>query len=178
METEIKKGRATRIAQVQHIAEKVKDSESLIINDYRGLTVSQISEVRREIAPLGAKMHIHKNKLMKIALSEAGYPEEVNEHLQGPSAFTYIKGDVSPVLKSLFKYVKDDAYRFSVKGAYIDGVVVGEKKAEAISKLPSRDILLSQLLSVMQGPTRKLAVGLNDVIARLARVLKEVSNNK
>lgn len=178
MEAKIKKGRAKKSAYVTMIEERLSDVNALVVNDYRGLTVSQISELRRDIASLGAKMHVQKNKLAKIAFANKGYPEELQQFLVGPTALTYINGDVSPVLQKLFKYVKDASYSFDIKGAYADGVVLNRHQAEMVSTLPSREQLLATLMGVLNAPVRNVMRGLNDVVARMARVLQSIADKK
>lgn len=178
MSTEVKSGRNTRMLHVKTIADRLEQSDYFVVNDYRGLTVEQITEVRREIASHGARMHVQKNTLTKIALADKDYPENVGDLLEGPSAITYVQGDISPVLKVLFKYDKDKNFPLHVKGAFLDGVVVDRDVAKKVSSLPSKEQLIAMLMGVMQAPVRNMAVGLKDVIARLARGLQAVSDNK
>ena len=174
----VKLGRQERIEKINKVVSKLKDAESLVMNDYRGLTVEQISALRRELSPLGATLHIEKNKLIKIALSQEGFSEELNTLLEGPTAVAYVKGDISPVLKVLFKYNNDDAVKFSVKGACVDGVLLDSASAMVVSKLPSRDQLIGQLMGVMNAPLRDFALSLNDVIIRAARALQAIADKK
>lgn len=178
METHIKLGRQERTEKINKVVEKLQDAESLVMNDYRGLSVSNISALRRELTPLGATLHIEKNKLIKIALSQEGFPDDLESVLKGPTAVAYVKGDISPVLKVLFKYNNDTALSFSVKGACVDGVFLDKASAKAVSTLPSRDQLIGQLMGVMNAPVRNLALGLNDVIVRAARALQAIADNK
>lgn len=174
----IKAGKKERMAKVAAVTEKLKGASSLVLNDYRGLSVAKISELRRDIAPLGASLHVEKNKLVKIALEQEGFDQAINELLTGPTAIAYVNGDVSPVLKVLFKYSADKNISFFVKGACIDGTILDAEKAEAVSKLPSREQLIAQLMGVMNAPVRDLAMCMNDVVVRMARVLQAVADSK
>lgn len=176
MKENIKKGRAIRVEKVKVIEERLKNSKSIVLSNYRGLTVNQISILRREVAQFDTNIHVQKNKLLKIALSNKGFPEGINEFIQGPTAVAYSNGDVSGLLKALFKFPADG--KLQVKGAYSDGMLMDVITAEKVSNLPTRDQLLGQLLGVMQAPVRYMAVGLNDVVVRVARTLKAVSDKK
>lgn len=174
----VKAGKKERMKKVAAVASKIQGVQSLVINDYRGLSVAKISELRREIAPLGASLHVEKNKLVKLALQQEGFDEAINELLTGPTAIAYVDGDVAAVLKVLFKYSADKAIPFKVKGACLDGSVLDASATEAVSKLPSREHLLAQLMGVMNAPVRDLALSMNDVIVRAVRVLQAVADSK
>ena len=177
MEQHIKEGQIIRRKKVSDIVNNFNNADSLVFNDYRGLSVLQISEIRRALRDKGAFMHVHKNRLVKHAVREKQYPENIEEHLSGPTAITYIKGDPTPVLKALFEFAKKE-YPIAVRGAFIDNTVFDASEAEKISKLPTKEELIARFMATMQAPTQNLAMALNDIITRFARVLQAVADSK
>ncbi len=177
MEAHIKAGQELRKQKVNAIVEKFDAADSLVFNDYRGLTVSQISSVRKALREKGAKMHVHKNRLVKHVVRAKKYDAGVEEYLQGPTAITYIQGDASPVLKVLFQFIKDE-YPLVVRGAYVDNTVLNATDAEKLSKLATREELLASLLGTLNAPVQNFALALNDVIVKFVRVLNAVGDSK
>ncbi len=173
----MKVGRQERVEKVEKIKAYLEDADSLILSDYRGLTVGQITAIRREMAKQEASLHVHKNRFVKIALKDKNYPPELIEKLSGPNAMIYVKGDVSQALKVLFDFAKKE-YPIEVRGSFSDNTFMDSKESEKLSKLPSRELMLSMLLGTMQAPVQQFARGLKEIITSFARVVQEYAEKK
>ncbi len=158
----------TRQQKENHVAE-IKDliskSSIIVVWDYLGLNATDISGVRAAIRNENAVNKVYKNRVAKIAFKEAG-KEEVLDILEGPSSFLFIESDESNALKELNKYIKEND-NISFKAGYIDGEYYDAEAIAEVAGLPSKDDLLSMLLSALQGTMRNLAYSLSQVAAQL-----------
>jgi large subunit ribosomal protein L10 len=162
------------------IAELHADFESVpdfIFADYRGLTVEQITNLRKNLRAKDAKFKVVKNTYARIAFEQLTAPGRVADYLVGPTAVTIAPKDANEVAKVLLDFAKE-VPALNVKGGLIGANVYDAKQVEAFSKLPGRLELISMLMSVMNGPARNLAAALNDVNARLVRTIKAVGDKK
>jgi large subunit ribosomal protein L10 len=141
---------------VTEIAGKLRDSKSTIIVDYRGLTVAQVTELRKQLREAGIEFRVYKNALVRRAAAEAGL-EGLDETLTGPNAIAFSNEDVIAPAKILNDFAKkNDA--LELKAGIIEGNVTNAEEVKALAELPSREGLLSMLLSVLQAPIRNLAL--------------------
>lgn len=158
----------TRTQKENHVSE-IKDllakSNIVIVWDYLGLSATEISSVRAVIRNENAVNKVYKNRVAKIAFKESG-KEEVLDILEGPSSFLFIESDESNALKELNKFIKENE-NISFKAGYIDGEYYDAEAIAEIAGLPSKDDLLSMLLSALQGTMRNLAYSLSQVAAQL-----------
>ena len=154
----------TRQQKEQHVAE-IKDliskSKIIIVWDYLGLTAHEISEIRVKIKNENAINKVYKNLIAKIAFKESG-KEEILDSLKGPSSFLFIENEDSKALSELNKFIKGND-KLSFKAGYIDGEFYDKEGIAEIAGLPSKDDLLSMLLSALQGTMRNLAYALSQV---------------
>lgn len=143
-------------AVVKEITEKLEASVSTIIVDYRGLNVAEITELRKQLREAGVDFKVYKNTLTKRATEAAGLAD-LNEALTGPNAIAFSEEDVIAPAKILNNFAKQsDA--LEIKAGVIEGNLVDLDKIKALAELPSREGLLSMLLSVLQAPVRNLAL--------------------
>ncbi|MDM5152922.1 MULTISPECIES: 50S ribosomal protein L10 [Bacillus] len=141
---------------VTEIAEKLRDSKSTIVVDYRGLTVSEATELRKNLREAGVEFKVYKNSLTRRA-AESAEMAELNEFLTGPNAIAFSNEDVIAPAKVLNDFAKDHE-ALEIKAGVIEGKLVSLDEVKAIATLPSREGLLSMLLSVLQAPMRGLAI--------------------
>jgi large subunit ribosomal protein L10 len=141
---------------VTEIAEKLRDSKSTIVVDYRGLTVSEATELRKNLREAGVEFKVYKNSLTRRA-AESVEMAELNEFLTGPNAIAFSNEDVIAPAKVLNDFAKDHE-ALEIKAGVIEGKLVSLDEVKAIATLPSREGLLSMLLSVLQAPMRGLAI--------------------
>ena len=143
---------------VKALMEEFKEYNGFIFADYRGMTVAQITRLRRSLREKDAAFRVVKNRYAKIALTNLD--KESDEHLTGPTAIALAKGEeANLVAKDLFNLAKDGA-PIKVKGALIDGMRFDAVQIEAFSKLPTRLELISSLMGTMKAPVQKLAATL------------------
>jgi len=159
----------------------LKDSFSSTVNDfvftdYRGLTVEQITALRKNLRAKEVHYKVVKNNFARIAFEQLSTPD-VSAYLVGPTAVAISPKDTNEVAKILFEFSKETP-ALKVKGALVGGTIYNAAQTEAFSKLPSKLELISMLMSVMNGPARNLAAALNDVPARLVRTVKAVADKK
>ena len=147
---------------VQAIAEEIKDAQSVVLVDYRGLTVAQDTELRKQLREAGIVYKVYKNTMMKRAF-ERTECEALENCLEGPSAIAISKDDATAPARILCKFAKD-APALELKGGVVEGTAYDVAGLTELSKIPSREELLSRLLGSMQPP-----------IANFPRVIKQIA---
>lgn len=146
---------------VAEVAEKLRNSACTVVSDYRGLNVAQITELRKQLREAGIEFRVVKNTLTRRATAEAEVTE-LDAHLTGPTAIAFSKEDVVAPAKILTEFAKRNE-AFEVKAGIVEGKVVGFDEIKALADLPSREGLLSMLLSVLQAPVRNFALAVKAV---------------
>jgi large subunit ribosomal protein L10 len=146
---------------VAEVTEKFKASASTIIADYRGLNVAQVTQLRKTLREAGIEFVVLKNSLARRASANAEL-SALDEYLTGPTAIAFSKDDLVAPAKILTEFAKKND-KLSVKGGVVEGRVVGYDQIKALAELPSRDGLLSMLLSVLQAPVRNFALAVKAV---------------
>lgn len=146
---------------VQAIAEDVKDAASVVLVDYRGLTVAEDTELRKQLREAGIIYKVCKNTMMKRAFEGTEFAA-LDEHLEGPSAIAISKDDATAPARILCKFAKD-AKALELKAGVVEGNVYDAAGLTELSKVPSREELLSKLLGSLQSPITNLARVLNQI---------------
>lgn len=146
----------TKKVQVQEIAEKFKAAASVVVVDYRGLNVSQVTELRKQLREAGVEFKVYKNSLTRRATEIAGV-DGINESLVGPNAVAFSNDDVIAPAKIINDFAKKNE-QLEIKVGIIEGTVASAEDVKALAELPSREGLLSMLLSVLQAPMRNFAL--------------------
>jgi large subunit ribosomal protein L10 len=154
---------------VANLNQKLNASPFLFITDYTGLKVDQFAELRTRLYNVGAKCQVVKNSFLRLAIKEAGLPELSD--LAGQTAIVTGDKDVAAAAKVL-KTFAAEFQKPAVKVGVVDRLVVSKEQIQTIADLPSREVLLAQLLGVLQAPASKLVRLLNEPASQLARVLK------
>ena len=152
---------AAKSETVKEISEKAKKSQTIIVCEYRGLTVAQIQEVRRALRKENAEMNVYKNSLVERAVDELGY-NELNDILTGPNAIVFSE-DVISGAKVVAKFAKRHKDILVVKGGIVEGKFVDANGIQEVAKLPGREGLLSMFLSCLQAPIRSFACAVKAV---------------
>ncbi|MDN4494036.1 50S ribosomal protein L10 [Ureibacillus aquaedulcis] len=146
----------TKKAVVQEIADKFQAAASVVVVDYRGLTVGQVTELRKQLREAGVEFKVYKNTLTRRASEIAGV-EGINEFLTGPNAVAFSNEDVVAPAKIINEFAKKNE-ALEIKAGIIEGNVSSADDVKALAELPSREGLLSMLLSVLQAPMRNFAL--------------------
>lgn len=141
---------------VSEIASKLRESKSTVVVDYRGLTVAQVTELRKNLREAGVEFKVYKNTLTRRAAEEAELAG-LNEYLTGPNAIAFSTEDVIAPAKVLNDFAKKNE-ALEIKAGVIEGNIASVEEVKALAELPSREGLLSMLLSVLQAPIRNLAL--------------------
>ena len=149
---------------IQEISENVKDAQSVVVVDYRGLTVAEDTQLRRELREAGVTYKVYKNTMMNFAFKDTDF-ESLSDVLEGPSAIAISKEDATAPARVLAKFAKN-APALEIKAGVVEGTYYDADGMKAIASVPSREELLSKLLGSIQSP-----------IANFARVLKQIAEN-
>lgn len=172
-----KKIQEAKVSSINELKEHFGQAKDFIFADYRGLTVEQITNLRKQLRTKEAVFKVVKNNFARIAFEQRSAPSGVSQYLTGPTAIAIVPKDANEVAKILFEGIKE-APNLKVKGALIGEAIYNPAQTEAFSKLPGKLELISMLMSVLNGPARNLAGALNDVNARLVRTIKAVGDKK
>jgi large subunit ribosomal protein L10 len=153
--------REEKVALVSEIAEKLQNSKSTIIADYRGLTVAEVTELRKQLREAGVEFKVLKNTMTRRAAEQVNLGE-INQYLTGPNAIAFSYDDVVAPAKILNSFAKEHK-ALELKAGIVEGKVISEAEVKALAELPNREGLLSMLLSVLQAPMRNLAYAVSQV---------------
>ncbi|AHV99233.1 50S ribosomal protein L10 [Paenibacillus sabinae] len=146
---------------VDVVTGKLQNSITTVVADYRGLNVAQVTELRKQLREAGVEFQVLKNTLLRRATAAAEL-SELDEVLTGPTAIAFSENDAVAPAKILNDFAKkNDALK--LKGGVVEGKVVSESQIKALAELPSREGLLSMLLSVLQAPMRNFALAVKAV---------------
>src|SRR6202043_200424 len=159
--------RSDKATAVADIAEQFKDSTAALVTEYRGLSVANLAELRRSLAP-SATYSVAKNTLIKRAASEAGI-EGLDELFVGPTAIAFVSGEAVDAAKAIKKFAKDHK-ALVIKGGYMDGRALTVSEVERIADLESREVLLARLAGAMKGNLTKAAGLFNAPASNVARL--------
>ncbi|MCI7804246.1 MAG: 50S ribosomal protein L10 [Oscillospiraceae bacterium] len=153
-------------AKVEQLTEMLKNAVSCVIVDYKGITVEEDTKLRRELREANVHYSVEKNTMLRFALKNAGI-EGLDDVLEGTTAIAVSNDDQTAPARILGKFASDTEGKFNLKAGMVEGQVYDEKGVIALSKIPSKDVLLAQLVGSLQGP-----------IQGLAAILKAVADSK
>ncbi|MGC8666500.1 MAG: 50S ribosomal protein L10 [Chthonomonadales bacterium] len=170
--------RADKVADVQRMRELFDQCQGAILTDYRGLTVAEISALRRKLRASGGEYHVVKNTLFRRAAGEKLTPA-LEQLLVGPTAIVFASGDMVGVAKDLVAFLRDlRKPEVAIKGGYLDGRVLSAADVTAISKLPPKDVILAQTLGTLQAPLSNFVGTLHGVLSEFARTLQALADKR
>ncbi len=144
-----------KIERVAELRARIEASDALLLTEYRGLTVSEVTELRRSLAEGGASFAVVKNTLMKLAAADAGVAE-LEALLTGPSAITFVEGDAVAAAKSVVKAQKQFP-ALVLKGGLMDGKMLTAEEAKALADLEPREVMLSKIAGMMKSEMTRAA---------------------
>ena len=147
---------------VDQISEELNGAKAAVLVDYRGITVEQDTELRKQLREAGVIYKVYKNTMINFAVKGTEF-EELSKHLEGPTAIAISKEDATAPARILFNFSKN-APKLELKAGVVDGTYYDEKGIQVIATIPSREELLSKLLGSMQSP-----------ITNFARVVKQIA---
>ena len=168
-------------AVVAQLKEQLESAKGVVLTSYKGLTVAQDTELRRELREAGVSYHVVKNTMLRIAAKEAGI-EGIEEHLEGTTAFAFSTEDAVAPAKVICGFIKknklEDAEVLTVKVGMVEGKVIGVDEVKALAALPSREELLAKLLGSMNAPISNTVNVLQGVIRNAVYVLDAIRSQK
>ena len=168
-------------AVVAQLKEQLESAKGVVLTSYKGLTVAQDTELRRELRAAGVSYHVVKNTMLRIAAKEAGI-EGIEEHLEGTTAFAFSTEDAVAPAKVICGFIKknklEDAEVLTVKVGMVEGKVIGVDEVKALAALPSREELIAKLLGSMNAPISNTVNVLQGVIRNAVYVLDAIRSQK
>jgi large subunit ribosomal protein L10 len=170
----------TQSAKIEAIGElkrKIDASRDFIFAEYRGLTVEQISALRKQLREKNAEFHVIKNNFARIAFEELGFPKAIEPVLVGPTGVAFARADSNEVTKLMLEFGKE-VPALKVKAGLVDKGFYSQAQMDAYSKLPGKKALISMLMSAMNGPMQNLVYVLNAIPTKLVRTLKAIEEKK
>ena len=153
--------KAQKAAIVAEISEQIKDADSIVVVDYRGLTVAQDTQLRKSLREAGVVYKVYKNTFITSAIKGTDF-EGIAPLLEGPTAIAIGKEDATAPARVIAKFAKD-AKALEIKGGVVEGSVYDVKGIEKIATIPSRDQLISKLLGSLQSPITNFARVMNQL---------------
>ncbi len=152
---EVRAPRPEKVEAVARIAERLRGSDAVFVTEYRGLTVTELASLRTSLRPAGAEYAVYKNTLARLAVREVGL-EGLEEMLVGPTALTFVSGDIAAAAKALRDVSKTNA-NLVLKGGALGETLLGAGDIVALADLPSREELLARMAGALQAPLTKTA---------------------
>lgn len=162
---------------VEELKANLSNSQLAVVIDYKGLTVAEITDLRRRLLPTGTTCTVAKNTLMRIAIEGDENWQPMTEFLKGSSAFLLIKEDVGGALKAYQDFQKASK-KTELRGGVMEGRALSNADVKAIADLPSKEQLMAQIAGAINGVATKLAVGINQVPASLARGIQAIADKE
>lgn len=165
--------RSEKAAVVEEIAGQIEAAETIFAIDYRGISVPQAAELRAKLREADASFRVVKNRITKLAAEKAGR-EQLGELLDGPTALTFVRGDMALAAKAITTLDREwEVLEF--KGGLVNGDALEADEFKAIARLPGREALNAQLAGVVASPVTGLVRGLNSMLAGFASQLQQIA---
>ena len=150
--------------EVNELADKLKEAKMVLLTDYRGINVADVTKLRADLRPTAVEYKVIKNNIIRRALEVNG-ESGLNELLEGPTAIIYGNEDYLEPAKIIYNFSKENEF-YKIKGGIIEGKVMTTEEIITLAKLPSRQELLAKLAGALLGNITKLAVALDQVKAQ------------
>lgn len=166
---------ADKQEMVSKLKEHLSQAQLTIVIDYKGLSVAEITDLRRRLRPTGTVCQVTKNKLMGVAIEGNDAWMPLSQFLKGSNAFLLIKDDIGGALKAYQDFQKA-AKKTELRGGVMEGRALSEADVKAIANLPSKEQLMGQIAGAINGVATKLAVGIDQVPASLARAIQAIAD--
>lgn len=165
--------RQQKEALVEELGEEIREADSIFAIDYRGISVTQSAELRGKLREADASFRVVKNRLTKLAAEKAGVAE-LEPMLDGPTALTFVRGDVATAAKAITTFNREYEV-LSYKGGLMGDMLLDEDRFKEIARLPSRDALNAQLAGMVASPIVTLTRGLGSMVQGLAIQLSKIA---
>ncbi len=157
---------------IEEIKGKVEEAQSVVLVDYRGLNVEELTELRSKYREVGVEYKVYKNTMMRFAFKDAGY-EDFNEYLTGPNAVAFGFEDPVQAAKITHEFSKDHE-KLEIKAGIVDGKIIGIEEVKSLASLPSKEVLIAQALGGLNAPITGFANVLQGNIRNLVYALDAI----
>jgi large subunit ribosomal protein L10 len=147
--------RAHKVEVVAEVKARIGEATASIVSEYRGLTTGELAELREALNAVGGDYRIFKNTLVRLAIDGGDY-QPLSEYLSGPSALTFVQGDISAVAKALRDFSRANPL-LVIKGGLADGSLLSSGDLAALADLPPREVLLARLAGALAAPMQQMA---------------------
>lgn len=164
-------------AIIAELKESLSETQMAFVIDYTGLSVAEITDLRRRMRPTGTVCKVTKNTLMGIAVDGDAAWQPITEFLKGSSAFLLVKDDIGGAIKAYQDFQKVTK-KTELRGGVMEGRALNEAQVKAIGDLPSKEQLIAQIAGAINALATKIAVGINEVPASLGRSLQAVADKE
>ena len=155
---------AQKEKEVEELAAKIKEAKIVLLTDYRGISVEQVTNLRADLRKSNSEYRVIKNNITRRALAKCEY-EGLDELLEGPTAVVMNNEDYLEAAKAIYNFAKDNDF-YKIKGGIIEGKVMTAEEIITLAKLPSKETLIGMLAGALLGNISKLAVALDAVRAQ------------
>lgn len=159
---------------VADLKQTLSQSQLAVVIDYQGLTVAEITDLRRRLRPTGTVCKVTKNTLMRRAIDGEDSWQPMTEFLSGSSAILLVKDDIGGAIKAYQDFQKATK-KTELRGGVMEGRALNEAQVKAIGDLPSKEQLIAQIAGAINAVTAKIAISINEVPASLGRSIKAIS---
>jgi large subunit ribosomal protein L10 len=163
--------RADKVEQVELLKDKLESAKVAVLTDYRGLTVKQMQDLRGRLRGQQVEYRVVKNTLARRAAAEAGH-EGVEDYLKGPVAIAFGYGELSAPARLLGEFARQTRLRLDIVGGLVEGRVMDGNQVRATADLPSREVLIAQLLGTLQSPVAQLVGTIQAPVQQLVGLLE------
>jgi large subunit ribosomal protein L10 len=166
--------RAEKVSVIEDVRERFEDAEAVLITEYRGLSVSEIAELRSALRDAGTTYKIYKNTLVRLAI-EDNAPDGMHQMLVGPTALAFVEKDPSAAAKALKTFASNND-ALVIKGAILSGGLLDEAQVRELAELPSRDELLASIAGGLAAPLQSIASMMNNLLSEVSGLLQALSD--
>jgi len=176
--------RQEREQAVETLSGRLDEAKGVIVFDYTGLNVERLTSLRRQVKSVGSELKVAKNTLVRIATKDTSY-EQLHEYFEGQTAIAFIDGDPAQLAKVMTKFIKDTTkeikdkeIKFKIRAGMLDSSLLLENDIEQLGNLPSREVLLGQLVGMIASPLTGFVSVLADVPRKFLRTLAAIADQK
>jgi len=176
MEKTLKPGRYLKEHMINEYADRLKDSSSIFVTDFSGLTNKEMEDLRKKLRSASARYLIVKNSMCKLALHDLKY-NELSDMITGSCALSYGTGDPVTVSKALVDFAKNNK-NLKLRGAYLEGEIISQETVQELASLPPREVLIARLASCMNSPINGLVLICSGIVKKLLYAINEIIKRK
>ncbi|MFN8577192.1 MAG: 50S ribosomal protein L10 [Candidatus Sericytochromatia bacterium] len=169
--------KAQKTKTVDDLKASLLNAKLTVVSDYQGTTVSELTQLRREIQQAGGEFTVAKNTLVKRALEGHASSSALDAYLKGPTAVIFTEGDPVPVAKAVTEYIKK-VKKTQIKGGVLEGKKITNEDLKSISSLPSKEVLIAKMLGSMNAPAQNVVYALSGVSRNLVYALEAIRKQK